>query len=212
MNTAQRYRLIVKPLIWLACLTPMALILLGGFGLANVNLSADPIRETLHRLGKTALNLLLITLCVTPLQQLLRQPQLLRVRRLLGLFAFFYALLHFTVFAVLDLRLDVSRIASEIVKRPYILLGALALLSLVPLAVTSTQKMMRRLGRRWAQLHRLIYPIALLAIWHFWWQVKADLTEPLFYSAILAVLLGYRGWRWRSATSRSAPATIPEKT
>ncbi len=211
MTTGQRYQFIYKPLIWLSCLAPLLIIAAGVAGVGGVTLSADPIRETIHRLGRTALNLLLITLAVTPLRDLLRQPPLLRLRRLLGLFAFSYALLHFSAFAALDLRFDWGRIGSELAKRPYIIVGMTALLALVPLAITSTQGMMRRLGRRWAKLHRLVYPIALLGVWHFWWQVKADITQPLLYSAALSVLLGYRLWkRWR-ATSMSAPATAPER-
>jgi sulfoxide reductase heme-binding subunit YedZ len=212
MTVEQRYRWVYKPLVWLACLAPLLIILAAAVGVPGASLTADPVRETVHRLGRTALNLLLITLCVTPLQQLLRQPQLLRLRRLLGLFAFSYALLHFAAFAALDLRLDLGRIGTELVRRPYILVGFTALLALLPLAVTSTRGMMRRLGRRWATLHRLVYPVAVLAVWHFWWQVKADITEPLLYSAALALLLGYRGAKRRRATSMSAPATVPGKT
>jgi sulfoxide reductase heme-binding subunit YedZ len=212
MTIEQRYRWIVKPAIWLACLAPLLIIAAGIAGVGSVGLTADPIKETLHRLGRTALNLLFITLCVTPLKDLLRRPHLLRVRRLLGLFAFSYALLHFLVYAALDLRLDFGRIAAELVKRPYILVGFSALLALLPLACTSTAAMMRRLGRRWSKLHRLVYPIALLAVWHFWWQVKADITQPALYSLGLALLLGYRLWKRRAATSTFAPAKVPEKT
>lgn len=212
MTVEQRYRWVYKPLVWLACLAPLLIILAAAAGVPGVSLTADPVRETVHRLGRTALNLLLITLCVTPLRHLLRRPQLLRLRRLLGLFAFSYALLHFAAFAALDLRLDLGRIGTELVKRPYILVGFTALLALLPLAVTSTQRMMLRLGRRWAKLHRLVYPVAVLAVWHFWWQVKADITEPLLYSAALALLLGYRVAQRRRATSMSVPATVPGKT
>jgi sulfoxide reductase heme-binding subunit YedZ len=212
MTLVQRYRWVYKPLIWLACLAPLLIILAAAFGVPGVSLTAEPVRETVHRLGRTALNLLLITLCVTPLKDLLHAPQLLRLRRLLGLFAFSYALLHFVAFAALDLRLDWGRIGAELVKRPYILVGFTALLALLPLAATSTQRMMRRLGRRWVKLHRLIYPIALLGVWHFWWQTKADLTQPLLYSAALAVLLAYRLAKLRRTTSMSAPATVPGKT
>ena len=134
---------------------------------------------------------------------------------MLGLFAFFYVLLHFTVYLVLDRRLDAAMIVEDIAKRPYITVGFTALLLLLPLAATSTQRMMRRLGRRWQQLHRLVYPIAILAVWHFYWQVKRDFTEPLVYAAIVATLLGWRAWHRRRrvpVTSRYAPATTPERT
>jgi sulfoxide reductase heme-binding subunit YedZ len=125
---------------------------------------------------------------------------------MLGLFAFFYALLHFTTYAWLDQGLDLHGIGQDILKRPYITIGLAALLLLVPLAVTSTNRMMRRLGRRWTQLHRLIYLITLLGLWHFWWQVKKDIREPLFYALIFAVLMA---WRLRA---RFLPAKAPGKS
>jgi sulfoxide reductase heme-binding subunit YedZ len=132
---------------------------------------------------------------------------------MLGLFAFFYVLLHFTVYVVLDLELNFRTVLTDIAKRPYITIGFLALLLLVPLAVTSTNAMMRRLGRRWQKLHRLIYLIAILAVWHYWWQVKKDVREPLLYAGIVCVLLGYRLWRARvQPTLRSGSATAPGKT
>jgi sulfoxide reductase heme-binding subunit YedZ len=111
---------------------------------------------------------------------------------MLGLFAFFYTLLHFTVYAVLDQSLNFSAIGADILKRPYITLGMAGLLMLVPLAVTSTKGMMRRLGKRWQKLHRLVYVIAIVAVWHFYWQVKLDTLEPTLYALVLAVLLGTR--------------------
>ncbi len=215
MTIDQRYRRAYKPLIWAVCLAPAALLVARGTGWMAPSLGADPAREILEVLGKTALNLLLVTLVVTPLRFLLGNPHLLRVRRLLGLFAFAYAALHLVSYVSLDLRLDFPALWADIVKRPYITIGMLAILLLLPLAITSTQGMMRRLGRRWQTLHYLIYPIAMLGVWHYYWQVKADVQEPLVYAAILAVLLGFRIWRRRArgrVTSRSAPATVPERT
>jgi methionine sulfoxide reductase heme-binding subunit len=212
LNVEQRYRRIYKPLIFVASLVPFALLTLGAFGLAGQDLGADPVKEILHTCGKTALNFLMLTLMVTPVKNLLRQPQLLRIRRMLGLFAFFYAVVHFTVYLVLDLELDFATLGEDIAKRPYITIGFIALLLLIPLAVTSTNKMMRRLGRRWTRLHRLVYVISILGVWHYYWQVKKDVREPLIYVAILAVLLGYRLYRRWRATSTSAPATAPERT
>ena len=171
-----------------------------------MDLGVDPVARIIHGMGKTALNLLLITLAVTPLRKLLHMPDLLRLRRMLGLFAFTYALLHFTAFAWLDLGLKFRDIGAEIVKRPYITIGMLALLLLIPLAVTSTNKMMRRLGRRWQKLHRLVYVITALGLWHFYWQVKKDIREPLLYIGIFAVLMGLR------LIMRSWPAKAPERT
>ena len=177
----------------------------------------DPVKELEHECGKTALNLLLLTLAVTPVRELTAQPQLLRLRRMLGLFAFFYVLLHFTIYLVLDLELNFATLGADIAKRPYITIGFTALLLLIPLAVTSTNGMMRRLGRRWQTLHRLVYVIAVLGVWHFYWQVKRDVREPLLYAGILALLLGYRVLRARrrqraaapSASAAPAPATAP---
>ena len=201
--------------MFLAALVPAALLLGGALGVGPRQLGADPVRALLHSCGITALNLLLITLLVTPLRQLTGLPQLQRLRRMLGLFAFFYAVLHVTVYAWLDQGLDFTAIGADIVKRPYITIGALALLMLLPLAMTSTNAMMRRLRKRWQMLHTLIYPIAILGVWHFWWQVKKDIREPLLYAAMLAVLLGYRVLRGpvrRWLTSRSGSATAPERT
>lgn len=192
MNTARRYRFVYKPLVFALALAPAVYLTLGAFGLAGVDLGADPVREILHRCGKTALQLLLLTLLVTPLREITGWRDLVRLRRMLGLFAFFYALLHFTTYAWLDQGLDLHAIGEDILKRPYITIGLAALLLLVPLAVTSTDRMMRRLGRRWTQLHRLVYLITLLGVWHFWWQVKKDIREPLAYALIFATLMAWR--------------------
>jgi sulfoxide reductase heme-binding subunit YedZ len=136
----------------------------------------------------------MLTLMASPLRTITGQMIWQRPRRLLGVAAFCYALLHFLIYAVLELDLDFSDLARELTRRPYIIIGTLALLGLIPLAATSTDRMMRKLGRRWQTLHRLVYPIAILAIWHYYWQVKADIREPLWYAAVLGVLLGWRVW------------------
>ncbi len=217
MNVEQRYRYVYKPLVFIASLVPFLWLLARGFGLFGESLGADPVKTTLHVLGKTALNLVLITLLVTPVRQLTGFTHVLRIRRMLGLFVFFYVLLHFLLYISYQ-GFDFGEILKDIVKRPYITIGFLAFLMLIPLAITSTNKMMRRLGRRWQSLHRLVYVIAILGVWHFYWQVKKDVREPLIYAGILAVLLGYRvvrAWqkkRARPITSKSAPATAPERT
>jgi sulfoxide reductase heme-binding subunit YedZ len=152
------------------------------------------------------LNLLLITLAVTPLRMLTRLNDLVRLRRMLGLFAFFYVLLHFTAYGWFGQQWDVRAIGADIVKRPYITIGMLALLLLIPLAVTSTNRMMRRLGRRWTQLHKLAYVITALGLWHFWWQVKKDIREPLLYVGIFAVLMAFR------VKAKFWPARAPGRT
>ncbi len=181
-----------KPLVFTACLLPLAYLLLGAFGAAGVDLGTNPVEELLHELGRWGLKFLLLTLAVTPVRHWLGWPWVIRYRRMLGLFAFFYLLLHFLVYAVLDQGLAMQMILEDIVKRPYITLGMAALLLMVPLAATSTKAMMRKLGKRWKTLHRLVYVIAILAVWHFYWQVKLDTFQPLVYAAILAVLLAAR--------------------
>ena len=223
MNVEQRYRLLYKPVVFAASLIPFAWLLCGAFGWLGASLGADPVKKLEHECGTWALNFLLITLAVTPLRHLLNLPHLPRLRRMLGLFAFFYALLHFTVYLTLDLELNFRTLFADIAKRPYITIGFTALLLLIPLAVTSTHKMMRRLGRRWQKLHRLIYVIAILGVWHFYWQVKRDVREPLIYAAMVALLLAYRWLRARRqraaapataapVTSKSGSATAPERT
>jgi len=206
LNVEQRYRFVYKPVVFAASLLPFAWLLCGAFGWLGFSLGADPVKKLEHECGNWALKFLLITLAVTPLRQLAHLPHLPRLRRMLGLFAFFYAVLHFTVYLTLDLELNFGTLFADIAKRPYITIGFLALLMLIPLAVTSTNKMMRRLGRRWQKLHRLVYVIAVLGVWHFWWQVKRDVREPLIYAAILAVLLGYR-WA-RAQAKKKAPAPV----
>ncbi len=226
MNVEQRYRLLYKPLVFIASLLPLAWMICGAFGWLGQTLGPDPVKRLEHFCGQTALNFLMITLVVSPLRELARLPNLLRLRRMLGLFAFFYVLLHFTIYVVLDQELAFHSVIADVAKRPYITIGFAALLMLIPLAITSTNRMMRRLGRRWQKLHRLIYVIAVLGVWHYYWQVKRDVREPLLYVAILAVLLGYRYVRWRrqrvraseartrersQVTSTSAPATAQER-
>ena len=195
----QAVRLLKIP-VFLICLLPLCKLALETFGVAGLGLGANPIEQLLHRLGFWGLTFLLVTLSVTPLRTLTRQSWLVRFRRMFGLFAFFYLCLHFLVYSGLDQRFDFAAIGEDIVKRPYITLGITGLTLLIPLALTSTAAMMRRLGRRWLQLHRLVYVIAMLGVWHFYWQVKKDVSEPLLYAGILALLLGFRvlsAWRNR---------------
>ena len=191
MTTHQRIA-IVKVAVFAVCLAPLAWLVVRALGLASLSLGANAVQEVLHSLGRTALNLLVLTLAVTPLLKLTGFITLLRLRRMLGLFSFFYLLLHFLSYALLDLQLAWDTVFVDITERPYITVGMLALAAMTPLAVTSTNAMQRRLGRNWIRLHQLIYPIAVLAVTHFYWQTKADVSEALVYSFTLAVLLGYR--------------------
>jgi methionine sulfoxide reductase heme-binding subunit len=177
---------------------------LRAFEIGPFTLGTNPVEELLNTFGKTGLNLLLITLTVTPARRLLKRNWLIQLRRLLGLFAFSYLLLHFAVYAVLDLGLAWSTLLEDIAERPYITVGFTALVLLVPLAVTSTNGWQRRLGRRWLKLHRLIYPIAVLGVVHYWWQVKLDVADPVFYALLLAILLGYRVKNWLDTRRRRA--------
>lgn len=184
-----------KILLHLAALSPAAWLGWQAWTVARAGsdaLGADPVAEIEHRLGLWALRLLLATLAITPLRQLTGQAVLVRFRRMLGLYAFFYASLHFSAYLVLDLRGYWAQVFEEIAKRPYITVGFAAWLLLVPLALTSTTGWIRRLGRNWARLHKLVYAVGLLAVLHFWWLVKSDVREPALYAAILVVLLGWR--------------------
>ena len=181
-----------KPVVFLLALVPLAILLLRAFELAGFGLGANPIEELLHELGRWGLKFLLLTLAITPLRRWTGWNWLIRFRRMLGLFSFFYIFLHFTVYAVLDQGLDLSIIIEDVIKRPYITLGMTGLLLLIPLAITSTKGMMRRLGKRWQKLHRLVYVIAIAGVWHFYWQVKLDTLDATVYAVILLLLLGSR--------------------
>jgi methionine sulfoxide reductase heme-binding subunit len=174
--------------VWVLCLLPAADL---AWRAAGGRLTANPIEFITLRTGYWALVLLLATLAVTPLRRLTGFNRLARFRRLLGLFAFFYATLHFLTYISLDRFFDFRDIGDDILKRPYITVGFAAFLSLVPLAVTSTQGWIRRLGRNWARTHRLVYAAAALAVLHFYWKksAKADVSEPIIFALILAGLL-----------------------
>lgn len=177
---------LAKIALFLIALLPAAILVWQTF---FGDLGPDPVAHIVHETGGWTLRFLLITLAVTPLRKLSGWNVLIRFRRMLGLFAFFYATLHFSSYLLLDLGAYWAQLLTDIVKRPYITVGFTAWLLLVPLAITSTNAMMRRLGKRWQTLHRLSYVIAALGVLHFVWLVKADLTEPLIYAGILAVLL-----------------------
>lgn len=202
MKTAAQIRWI-KVAAFCVCLLPLGYLVIAAFG---QGLGANPIETTTHVTGEWALRFLLITLAITPLRQLFGWNRLLQLRRMLGLYAFFYACLHFGTWLVFDQFFDWHGIVEDVLERPYITLGASALLLLLPLAVTSTNGWLRRLGKRWIMLHRLVYPAALVAVSHFLWLVKADYREPVVYAVILILLLGFRllpePWRKRATARR----------
>ena len=191
MNTVQQIRFIWKPVVFLLCLVPAVLVVTDAFEITG-RLGANPVEEIQDRFGYWALRFILITLAVTPLRRLLGWNWLPRFRRMLGLFTFFYAFTHFLTWFVLDRELRLADIVEDITERPFITLGFTAVVLLVALAITSFAAIRRRMGRNWQTLHNAVYAVGLLGVWHYWWQVKKDITEPLIYAAILAVLLGVR--------------------
>lgn len=196
-----------KVAVWLLCLLPAASLAWRG---AHGDLTANPIEFITLRTGFWAITLLMVTLAITPVRRLTGLNQLVRFRRLIGLFAFFYATLHFLTYVTLDRFFDFRDIGDDILKRPYITVGFTAFLLLVPLAVTSTRAWIRRLGRNWLRLHRLVYVAAALAILHFYWKKasKADVSEPLLFAGILALLLALRlGLHWHRVRSDSRRET-----
>jgi methionine sulfoxide reductase heme-binding subunit len=196
-----------KPLLFLVCLLPFIGLFYGAYADA---LGPNPAEALIRRTGDWTLRLLCATLCVTPLRQITGQAALARFRRLLGLFAFFYATLHFLSYAWLDMGFDLDTIVRDIPKRPFALVGALALLLMLPLAATSFNRAIKALGaKRWQTLHKAIYAIVLLGLLHFFWMraAKNNLAEVGVYAAVVAVLLGWRAWRWfRVRRNQHAPA------
>lgn len=196
----------IKAGVFIASLIPLALL---GWRALQGRLGANPIEFVTHSTGWWTLAFLLITLTVTPLRKLTNLNWLLRLRRMLGLFAFFYACLHFTTYIWLDQFFDWASVVKDVAKRPFITVGFAAFVLLIPLAATSTNAMVKRLGaKRWQLLHRAIYVIATLGVLHFWWLVKKDIREPLAFAVVLAVLLGVRlVWRRKSTASSGAPVS-----
>jgi len=202
LNTLTQIRFVWKPIVFVLCLVP-GLVLLGDTFEITGTLGANPVEEIQDRLGNWGLRFILIALAVTPLRRLTGWNWLQRFRRMLGLFAFFYTLLHFLAWLILDQGVLWSAIVEDIIKRPFITIGFAALLILTAMAATSTNGMRRRLGKRWQQLHYGAYIVGILGVWHYWWQVKKDIRDPLIYAVILAVLLGLRLWfRYRKLSQK----------
>jgi sulfoxide reductase heme-binding subunit YedZ len=200
----------LKPGIFIGALAPLGYIVLRGL---QGTLGANPIAQVMNELGLTALIFLVASLACTPARRLLGWTWPPRIRRQLGLWAFFYASLHFAVYLFLDQVVDVRAIIEDVVKRPFITVGFLALLLLVPLAVTSTTASIRRLGyRRWQRLHQLAYVAGALAVVHFIWRVKIDLSQPLTYAAILGALLLVRLGLWLQQRNAKRPSPPPERS
>jgi len=185
-HTSKQITFIIKSVLFILCMLPFAFLVVAAF---SDNLGTNPVETLTHETGEWALRLLLLTLAITPLRKWLKINWLIKLRRMLGLFAFFYACLHFVTYIWLDQFFDWNEILIDIPKRPFITIGFVSFLLLVPLAVTSTNAMQRRLKKRWLTLHRLVYLIPVLVIVHFIWSLKADYLEPFVYLAVFAILM-----------------------
>jgi sulfoxide reductase heme-binding subunit YedZ len=194
---------VFKPLVWIACLIPLGRLVFGAF---VGSLGANPVERITHQTGLTTLILLLCGLAITPLRKWTGMLWLIQYRRLIGLFAFFYGSLHLLTYVWLDQNFSIRAMAHDVVKRPFITMGTLAWLLLLPLALTSTQKAIRALGKNWVRLHRLVYVAAAAGAIHFYWLVKRDKQEPLLYMAVLAALLGWRLAVWAAKTQKAQKA------
>jgi len=201
-----------KVLLSVNALVPLAFLL---FDALSGRLGANPIEFFLRSTGVLTLTFLIITLAVTPARRLLGRNDLVKYRRMLGLYAFFYACLHLVTYSIFDKTLDIAAIAADVIKRPFIALGMLAFFLLVPLAVTSTNGWVKRLGgKRWSKLHKVSYLIAILGVVHFWMIVKSDVFYPAIFGLVLSVLLGWRVWNRVNAAkpvSRFRNAEVTEK-
>ncbi len=181
-----------KPVVFLACLVPLVVVVLNVFMVAGFSFGPNPVEEIQDELGIWAIRFIMLTLAMTPLRYLTGKAWPSRFRRMFGLFAFSYAALHFLNYLLLDKQLDFSVILEDVTDRTFITIGFTALLALMPLAITSTNNWRRKLGRNWVTLHKIVYGIGAAACWHFFSSVNLDLTEPLVYVGILAILLGAR--------------------
>ena len=205
---------LVKSGVFAAALVPLAALVFNG---ATGGLGANPVEAITHTTGEWTLRLLLATLAITPLRHLTGRAWLIRLRRMVGLFAFFYLVLHFATYAVLDASLDLAYVIEDVADRLYITVGFAAFVMLVPLAATSTNAMVRRLGPlRWRRLHRLVYAAGVCGVLHYLWLVKADLREPLIYAGILTALLAARlpvvAQRLQARRSKAANPPPPPAT
>ena len=189
----------IKPALFLICAAPFYFLVINAI---TDNLGVNPVETLTHETGEWALRFLLFTLCITPLRRLTHANWLIKLRRMLGLFAFFYAVLHFITYVWLDQFFDWQEILIDIPKRPFITIGFVSLVLLIPLVITSTNAMQRRLKKKWLMLHKLIYVIPMLVVIHFIWSLKADYSEPLFYTFIFLVLMSMRALHDRKMLNR----------
>lgn len=210
MTRAALITRVVKPALYVAAVLPLSWLL---FTLLTGRVMGDEVKFMQHVTGDTVLTCLMLTLAVTPLRRLTGWNEIIRVRRLIGLTAFWYACLHLSTYLVFDQSLSIDEIMRDIVKHPWVLVGFTGFLCLVPLAITSTRGWVRRLGgKRWQRLHRLVYVAAAAGVLHYFWLVKKDVQAPLVYGAVLLVLLGSRVWlaRDRARERKTPSARVPE--
>lgn len=206
MASLKAIRLYLKPTVFLICLLPLILVLSDLFEIYGT-LGANPIENIQDRFGIWGLRFIVILLMISPLKKITGIIWLIQFRRMIGLFAFFYVLMHFLVWLLLEQSLLMPAIIEDVTKRPFITIGFIALLILLILASTSTSNIRRSMGKKWDKLHQSVYLASILGIWHFWWQVKKDITEPLIYAVIIFILLNYRLWnKYKKTQPKKNPA------
>ena len=207
MSQTQLIRRVVKPAVFVAALGPFGWLVYNAF---FGDLGVNPVETITNHTGIWTLRFIVLTLALTPLRYVTGFNPFVLFRRMLGLFAFFYGSLHFMTYFILDHSLEFSGVWEDVVKRPYITAGFTAFVLMIPLALTSTQGWIRRLGgKRWNLLHRLVYITAMGAVLHYFWKVKLDTTNPLYYAAVVGVLLGARVWQRARKAPAKAPARVP---
>ncbi|MCD6075825.1 MAG: protein-methionine-sulfoxide reductase heme-binding subunit MsrQ [Rhodospirillales bacterium] len=209
MNTRTQRR-IFKPLVFLISLSPFGWLCYALYSdtvLGTQWLTTDPVQKLDRELGDWTLIFIILSLAVRPLADILKRNELVAYRRMIGLFALFYAVLHVSSYQIFHLKLDVVAFLKDIAERPFITVGMIAFVALIPLGITSTKGMIRRLGKNWRKLHMLIYGIAILGVIHFYMMIRADFSRPYVYGAIILLLLGYRYWKSRRRNTRRPVAT-----
>ena len=200
MNTIKKIRFFWKPLVFFICLIPTILILTDALEITG-HLSANPIEDIQDRLGNWGLRFIVLVLTISPLKIITGKNWIILFRRMIGLFAFYYVFMHFLTWAILEQNLNVSAVIEDIIERKFITLGLISLTLLFIMAVTSPNSIRRKMGVKWHQIHKSIYVVSVLGIWHYWWQVKLDAREPLIYAIIISILLLYRLLKFKKPTS-----------
>jgi sulfoxide reductase heme-binding subunit YedZ len=203
MTQTMFVRRVMKPAVFVSCLLPFAWLVYNAFW---GDLGVNPVETITNETGIWTLRLIVATIAITPIRWATKWNPIITLRRMIGLFAFFYATIHFMIYFVLDRSLMFDGLWEDVVKRPYITMGFIGFVLMIPLALTSTKGWIRRLGgQRWNLLHKAVYITAVAAVIHYWWKVKLDVTNPMIYAAIVAVLLSARAYRWYSRRQAAVP-------